>query len=242
MFHDLMKLRGALICALPILAACGPRANIPPRPTAASPFADALSPDDPAAVLARSLAPVLYLQRDERFALERVVAVVHPTHRMIGYHLLWRDDVHGAWIPFTTATDQEIVWVEYDSTDAPSRLYTYWHGKVLATNWRQHGTAAVNVQWGKHGSLPRGIVEADLPTFGKLGSFYAFAWLGIWDIMLGKLTRPGPACFCHGYGRYREFTKPLILGERVDVVVRMEDPSPLLRAVFGKYSKKKPWP
>ena len=55
--------------------------------------------------LARELAPLLYIQRDEWFPLERVVAVVHPSRRIIGYHLLWKDDVHGSWIPFTVPTD-----------------------------------------------------------------------------------------------------------------------------------------
>jgi hypothetical protein len=201
-----------------------------------------LAPSDDGARLARSLAPVLFLQRDETFALERVVAVLHPTERIVAYHLLWRDDAHGAWIPFTTATDQEIVWVGYDSTGAPERMWTYWHGKILHTQWLDRGPVLVDVQWGKHGSLPRNVVESDLPRLGKLNAFYAFAWLGIWDIWLGTLTRPGPSCFCHGYGRYREFTKPLLLGERIDVVARLESPQPVLSAVFGKYSRKKPWP
>ena len=68
--------------------------------------------------LARSLAPTLFVQRDEYFALSRVVAVVHPTRPVVAYHLLWRDDVNGAWIPFTKPTDQEIVWVGFDSVPA----------------------------------------------------------------------------------------------------------------------------
>ena len=50
------------------------------------------------------LAPLLYAQRDEWFPLERIVAVVHPTRRVIAYHLLWKDDVHASWIPFTVPT------------------------------------------------------------------------------------------------------------------------------------------
>lgn len=228
-----------LICT--ILTACGPRANIPPRPIALD-LPGVLDAADEGARLARSLAPVLFLQRDESFALERVVAVLHPVQRIVAYHLLWRDDAHGAWIPFTTATDQEIVWVGYDTTGAPERLWTYWHGKVLHTDWSGRGTVLVDVQWGKHGSLPRNVVESDLPRFGKMNAFYAFTWLGIWDIWLGRLTRPGPSCFCHGYGRYREFTKPLVVGERIDVIARLENPQPVLRAIFGKYSGKDPWP
>jgi hypothetical protein len=202
-----------------------------------------LSRDDSSAHLARSLAPVLFLHRDEWFSLERVVAVVHPTRRVIAYHLLWRDDVHGSWIPFTVPTDQEIVWIGYDATGAPTDLWAFWHGKILHTDWRDRGPALVNVQWGKHGSLPRGVVESDLPALQKLTQFYAYTWLGLWDIWLGKLTRPGPGCFCHGFGRYREFGRPLVLGERIDAVAQTEDPKSILAAVFGKsFSKKRPWP
>jgi hypothetical protein len=194
-------------------------------------------------VLARALAPLLYIQRDEWFPLERVVAVIHPTRRIIGYHLLWRDDVHGSWVPFTVPTDEELVWVGYDSTNAPTDIWTYWHGKILHTDWRDRGRVAIDVQWGKHGSLPHGINESDLPRFHKLNAFYAYTWLGLPDIWLGNLTRRGPWCFCHGYGRYREYSTVFPLTDRIDVVIRAEDPREPLAAVFGKpYSKKKPWP
>jgi len=203
----------------------------------------ALGEGEDLAKLARSLAPVLFLQRDEWFPLSRVVAVVHPTRRIVAYHLLWRDDVHGSWIPFTVPTDQEIVWVGYDSSGAPTDLWAFWHGNILHTDWHDRGTVTVDVQWGKHGSLPRGAIESDLPGIRKLNSFYAFTWLGFWDMWLGKLTRPGPGCFCHGYRRFRDFSRPLVLGERLDAVAQTDDPKPILTAVFGKpYSKKRPWP
>ncbi len=242
MLRSFIQMRCVLIFVAPMAAACGPRAHIPERSSFLA-LSGALPPDDSLASLARSLAPVLYLQRDEMFPLERVVAVLHPHRRIIAYHLLWRDDAHGSWIPFTVPTDQEIVWVGYDSTQAPTDLWAFWHGKILHTSWRDRGTVAVNVQWGKHGSLPRGVVESDLPTLRSLNSFYAFGWLGIWDLWLGKLTRPGPGCLCFSYGRYREFNRPLLLGERIDVVARQENPTAILTAVFGKpYSKKPPWP
>ena len=122
MLRSHTNIRSVLV--LCTLAACRPRANIPPRP-APQTVPGTLSRESDAAILARSLAPVLFLQRDERFPLERVVAVVHPTRSVIAYHLLWRDDAHGSWIPFTTPTDQEIVWVGYDSTNAPSDVWTY---------------------------------------------------------------------------------------------------------------------
>jgi hypothetical protein len=232
-----------LIWSAILTLGCGPRAHIPPRPSEPVSLPGALAKDLPQAQLARALAPVLFVHRDESFPLERVVAVLHPSRRVIAYHLLWRDDAHGSWIPFTVPTDQEIVWVGYDESGAPTELWAFWHGKILHTDWRNRGTVGVNVQWGKHGSLPRGVIESDLPRFGKLNTFYAFSWLGFWDLWLGRLTRPGPGCFCHGYDRYREFSRPLVLGDRIDVVAQLEDPKTLLGEVFGKpFSKKKPWP
>ncbi|MGH7678724.1 MAG: hypothetical protein ACRENU_09675 [Gemmatimonadaceae bacterium] len=186
---------------------------------------------------------MLYLQDDEWFPLERVVAVVHPSRPIIAYHLLWRDDAHGSWIPFTVPTDQEIVWVGYDSTGAPTDLWSFWHGKILHSDWRDRGTVTVDVQWGKHGSLPRGAILADLPGLLSLRSFFALTWIGAPDMWLGKLTRPGPGCFCGSYRRYRAFNRPLVLGDRVDVVAETDDPKAVLLAVFGKpYSKKRAWP
>ena len=203
----------------------------------------ALSATDSIARLAHRLAPLLYLQRDEWFPLERAVAVVHPTRPIIGYHLLWRDDAHGAWIPFTVPTDEEIVWVGYDPSGAPTDLWTYWHGKVLHADWRRRGTPAVDVQWGKHGLLPRGIIESDLPRLQTLNAFYAFHQVGIIDILLGRVTRPGPSGFFHSYQRYRDFSRVMWLGDALDVVVQSAEPAATLAAVFGTpYSEKPPWP
>jgi hypothetical protein len=177
------------------------------------------------------------------FPLSRAVAVVHPTRPIIAYHLLWRDDVHGSWIPFTVPTDEEVVWVGYDPTGAPTDMWTFWHGSILHTDWRDRGTPAIDVQWGKHGSLPHGIIESDLPRFQTLNAFYLLHFVGLPDIWLGKLTRPGPSGFFHSYARYRDFSRVMRLGDSLDVVVRTEDPAESLAAVFGRpYSKKRPWP
>jgi len=194
-------------------------------------------------MLARSLAPLLYVQRDEWFPLQRVVAVLHPTRRLIAYHLLWQDDVNGSWIPFTVATDEEVVWVGYDSSHAPTDIWTYWHGTLLHADWRMRGQVAIDVQWGKHGSLPHGLIESDLPSIKKLNDFYALTWLSLPDIWLGNLTRRGPWCFCHGYARYRDFSRQLMLSNRLDAIVRADDAREALGTVFGRpYSSKTPWP
>ena len=242
MLHIRKRMLSVLICVA--IAACGPRAHIPPRPIEPLALDGVGAASDSVARLARSLAPVLYLQRDEWFPLERVVAVVHPRRPIIAYHLLWRDDAYGAWIPFTVPTDEEIVWVAYDTaTGEPTSLYTYWHGRVLHTDWRGRGPPAVDVQWGKHGSLPHDVTQSDLPRLQTLNVFYALTWIGIPDLLLGRIMRKGPVCFCHGYRRYREFTRVLPLADRLDAIVVAEHADPVLREVFGRpYSRKHPWP
>jgi hypothetical protein len=220
-------------------AGCGPRLRLPPLPSAPP---GALSPEDTGATLARQLAPVLYLQPDESFPLLRAVAILHPTRPLIAYHLLWRDDAHGAWVPFTKPSDQEIVWVGYDSTGAPVDLWTYWHGDVLHVPWPKR-QVLVDIQWGKHGSLPRAMRPRGLRPEHSLESFYLLSWAGILDLWLGRLSRRGPMCFCGSYARYVAFTRPLGLAPRLDVIARTEDPSDVLQSVFGKrYSRKRPWP
>jgi hypothetical protein len=77
----------------------------------------------------------------------------------------------------------------------------------------------------------------------SLESFYLLGWLGILDLWLGRLSRRGPMCFCGSYARYVSFTRPLGLAGRLDIVARTEDPSDVLRSVFGEqYSRKRPWP
>lgn len=225
-----------------LISACGPHAHIPPRGVA--PVAGVATKGDSIDLLARGLAPVLYLQRDETFPLSRVVAVVNPTRPIVAYHLLWRDDVHGAWVPFTVPTDEEVVWVGYDpATREPTDLWTYWHGRILHTDWRNKGVPAFDVQWGKHGSLPRGTALGDLPATRSMNLFYAFTIIGAPDIWLSNTMRKGPWCFCHGYRRYRTFDRPLEVAPRLDAVVRTDQPRTTLKAVFGaKYSHKIEWP
>ena len=236
------KTRAVRALAVGLLATstgCGPRLRLPPL---LSPPPGSLAPEDAGATLARQLAPVLYLHPDESFPLVRVVAVLHPTRPIIAYHLLWQDDVHLAWAPFTRPSDQEIVWVGYDSTGAPVDVWTYWHKRVLHVPWPKR-QVLIDVQWGKHGSMPRATRLGDLPPDRSLEGYYLLSWAGLLDLWLGRLSRPGPMCFCGSYARYATFTKPLGLSGRLDVITRAEDPNAVLEAVFGKvYSRKGPWP
>jgi hypothetical protein len=224
---------------LATIAACGPRAAIPPRP-AVLPVAAVPSAADSA--LARAAAPTLYLNPDETFRIERIVAVVHPNRRVVGYHLLWGDDAHGAWLPFTIATDQEVVWVGIDGEGRPTDLWTYWHGKILHTPWRGRGRPEVDVQWGKHGSMPRHTLPGDLPFPRTHAAFFALAWL-LPDLWLGAMERDGPLCFCGSYRRFTTFSEPLPIAARLDVIARTADPREVLRSTFGdRYSEKPAWP
>ena len=233
--------RSATIFVGLLLAGCVPRVTLPPAPFAAPGL---VARDDSFARLPLALAPVLYIQRDEPFPLVRAAAVAHPTKPIIAYHMLWSHDVNGQWLPWAKPSDEEIVWVGYDpSTGKATDLWTYWHDTILHADWRDRGQPAIDVQWGKHGSLPHRVIESDLPRFKKLNGFYAAEFLLLPDIWLGKAAHGGPWGFFHGYGRYREFSTVSPLTERLDAIIVAEDPREALHAVFGKkYSNKVRWP
>ncbi len=184
---------------------------------------------------------MLYIQRDETFPLSRVAAVVHPSRRVIAYHLLWRDDVNGSWIPFTVPTDEEVIWVGYDASQAPTDVWTYWHGTILHAPWAR-SQVTIDVQWGKHGSLPGGIRESSLPWTKKLNFFFAATRFLIPDQLLGRVVRKGEVFFPHSYKRYRDFSRVMPLSDKIDVVTRSDKPEAVLQAVFGHYSHKPNWP
>jgi hypothetical protein len=221
------------------LTACGPRTHFPPLP---STLPNSLASGDSAAVLARDLAPVLYLQRDESFPLERTVAVLHPSRRVIAYYLTYEHDIAARWSPFAQGPDEEEFWVGYDATLAPTDLWTYWHGDILHTSWRGKGQLGVNVQWGKHGSFPRGMKPSNLPRDKSLEIFYAMTYV-FPDLWFGRFSSRGPLCFCRSFARYLEFTRPIPLGSRLTAIGRTADPDSLLTAVFGaQYAHKPFWP
>jgi hypothetical protein len=219
--------------------ACGPHVVLSPVPARLPDQADSAG-----VALARSLAPTLHVQRDEPFALERVVAVIHPTRPIIAYHLLWSHDVNGQWLPWAKASDAEEVWVGYDPrTLLPTDLWTYWHGDILHTPWSGKGAPAVAVQWGKHGNLPYGVIESDLPRSRTLNLFYAAEFVLLPDIWLGKASHGGPWGFFHSYRRYRDFSQVTPLESRLDAVVTTDDPRAVLGIVFGaRHADKMAWP
>lgn len=221
------------------LGACGPRAHLPPVPERITDAADSSG-----VALARRLAPVLYVQKDEWFPLDRVVAVLHPDRPIVSYHLLWRNDINGQWVPWAKATDEEEVWVGYDpTTTSPTDVWTYWHGSILHADWRGKGVPAISVQWGKHGSLPHDVIESDLPRPRTLNFFYAVEFVLLPDIFLGHLSHGGPLGFFHSYRRYRDFSRVVPLSGRLAAVVRAVDARPALHELFGtSYANKRWWP
>jgi len=233
------RLVSASTTTLLAVAACYRQSGIPPLPAVIPAVADSTG-----IALARELAPTLYVQRDEFFPLERVVAVVHPRCPVVAYIFDWKWDVNGQWLPWTKSSDEEEVWVGYDpSTRAPTDLWTYWHGTILHADWRERGRPAASVQWGKHGSLPHGVIESDLPSAKKLNVMYALEFALLPDILLGKLVHGGPWGFFHDYGRYRDFSRIVETSDRLSAVLSTEEPQEALRVVLGRrFSNKRPWP
>jgi len=116
------------------------------------------APTDAERRLVLDRAPLLRRHAREFFALEDVVAILHPTDPVIAYHLFWDDDVD--FPEDNDPTDHEIVWVEYDrGSRAVVRVATYFHGQVIEARGADietigDGRPVVGVEWGKHGSLP----------------------------------------------------------------------------------------
>ena len=86
--------------------------------------------------------------------------MLHPESRLIAYHLFWEDDID--FPEDNDPCDHEVVWIRY-SPDRKSleKVWTYFHGRILEggeaslVEARQHGQRPrINVQWGKHGSMP----------------------------------------------------------------------------------------
>lgn len=97
------------------------------------------------------LAPRLFTVKGEPFPLKDAAAILHPTQPWIAYHLFWEDDID--FPDDNDPCDHEVVWVCYTSDGRAEAVYTYYHGRILK------GGSRVDVQWGKHGSLPEGWRE-----------------------------------------------------------------------------------
>lgn len=105
--------------------------------------------------------PRLFQVRSDPFRLLDAVAIHHPDEPLIAYHFFWEDDID--FPDDNDPCDHELVWIRYDpASNALSEVYTYFHGRILSSAdavreaAAHNGRSRVNVQWGKHGSLPSG--------------------------------------------------------------------------------------
>jgi len=126
---------------------------------------------EPSAVqreLILKLAPRLFTVKGEPFALKDAAAILHPTQPWIAYHLFWEDDID--FPDDNDPCDHEVIWVRYTPQGRAEATYTYYHGRILK------GGPRVDVQWGKHGSLPEGwramerVVEDQRRTWQRLST------------------------------------------------------------------------
>lgn len=115
--------------------------------------------------LARRFAPRVYVTASEFFPLKDFVVILHPTERLIAYHFFWEDDID--FPEDNDPCDHELMWVRY-SPDKMSieKVWTYFHGRILdggeaalSDARRNEMRPRVDVQWGKHGSMPAGWEE-----------------------------------------------------------------------------------
>ena len=108
----------------------------------------------------RRFAPRIYTTPTEFFPLKDFAAIFHPDARLIAYHLFWEDDID--FPEDNDPCDHEVVWMRYTPDQRSlEKVWTYFHGRLLEggdaalEDARQNGQRArINVQWGKHGSMP----------------------------------------------------------------------------------------
>ena len=118
--------------------------------------------------LVRRFAPRLYATPSEFFPLKDFAVILHPAERLIAYHFFWEDDID--FPEDNDPCDHELIWVKYSADkNSIENVLTYFHGRILEggeaaiDDARAHGMRPrVNIQWGKHGSLPAGWEKAPI--------------------------------------------------------------------------------
>jgi glycerophosphoryl diester phosphodiesterase len=134
------------------------------------------SADQRAAIL--RFAPRVFQVSGDPFGLKDVAAIHHPTAPMIAYHFFWEDDID--FPEDNDPCDHELVWVRYDPNSMKVvSFHTYFHERILsspdaiADAARNEQRPRVNVQWGKHGSLPHGWEKLSIrPDAGDIERNY----------------------------------------------------------------------
>lgn len=113
--------------------------------------------------LALRHAPRLFVTPTEPFPLQDAAAILHPEEPLIAYHLFWEDDID--FPDDQEPCDHEVIWVRYAEGGVVTMVYAYYHDFVLESPLAVEeaiafgGRPHVDVQWGKHGSLPYGWRE-----------------------------------------------------------------------------------
>ena len=123
-------------------------------------------------------APRVFQVSGDPFGLKDVVAIHHPAEPMIAYHFFWEDDID--FPEDNDPCDHELVWVRYDPNSMKVvSFHTYFHERILsspeaiADAARNQQRPRVNVQWGKHGSLPHGWQKLSIrPDSGDIERNY----------------------------------------------------------------------
>ncbi|MFQ6018619.1 MAG: hypothetical protein ACE5KF_10530 [Kiloniellaceae bacterium] len=132
--------------------------------------------------LARRFLPRIFTTAREPFELKDLVVAVHPnkTERLLGYHLIWEDDID--YLTDNDPADHEIIWVKYSKDLKVENAWSYWHGKMLVTAKAVPDANAHNfrvkvyAQWGKHGLLLEGW-EEKIGVDAKVPGYPDFATL-----------------------------------------------------------------
>ncbi len=112
--------------------------------------------------LVRRFAPRLYTTPSEFFPLADIAVIVHPDRPLIAYHLFWADDID--FPEDNDPSDHEVVWIQHSADGQRlEQVWTYFHGRILAGGdaaladaRAHHERPRIDVQWGKHGSMPAG--------------------------------------------------------------------------------------
>jgi len=123
-------------------------------------------------------APRVFQVRSDPFDLRDAVAIHHPDEPLIAYHFFWLDDID--FPEDHDPCDHELVWVRYDpATQRLVDFVTYFHGRMLSSPEavkeaaKFGGRPRVNVQWGKHGSMPHGWEDLQItPDAGDVEREY----------------------------------------------------------------------
>src|SRR5262249_36875127 len=101
----------------------------------------------------------------EFFPLREFAVILLPTERLMAYHLSCEDDID--YPEDNDPRDNELIWLKYsENKGSIENIVAYFHGlflkggEALINDARGHGMRPrVNIQWGKHGSLPVGWEE-----------------------------------------------------------------------------------